>query len=47
MRAYDLILKKREGNELTKDEIDFMINQDDQEALNAFIDAKYGVNTEV
>ena len=25
MRAYDLILKKREGNELTKEEIDFLI----------------------
>ena len=27
MRMYDLILKKRQGNVLTKDEIDWMIRE--------------------
>lgn len=40
-------IKKFGIPEFTEDEIDFVINQDDQEALNEFIDNIYGINTEV
>lgn len=40
-------IKKFGIPEFTDDEIQFIINQDNQEELNDFIDNKYGINTEI
>lgn len=40
-------IKKFGIPDFTDEEIQFMINQDNQEVLNKFIDNKYGINTEM